>query len=105
METPARIAALMAVTVKDMDMSGPQRVEVKVQSGVRICGSGNVVLAKGERDSAGTTAGANSKTEAERNDRETKSECEEQKGTKRQAESVRGEWGDQMGMENMLTLR
>ena len=93
-ETPARIAALMTVAVKDMDMSGPQRVEVKVQSGVRICGSGNVVLARGERDSAGTTAGANAKTEAERNDQETKSECEVHKGTKRQAESVRREWGN-----------
>ena len=84
----------MTVAVKDMDMGGPQRVEVKMQSGVRICGSGNVVLARGESDSADTTAGANAKTEAERNDQETKSECEVHKGTKRQAESVRREWGN-----------
>lgn len=97
-ETPARIAALMTVAVKDIDMSGPRRVEVKVQSGVRICGSGNVVL-MGKRDPAGATGGANAKTEAERNDKETKSECGMQKGTKRQAESVRRAIGEKIETE------
>lgn len=86
-ETPARIAALMTVAVKDMDMRGPRRVEIKAQSGVRICGSGNVVLTEGKRDPASANGRTKAKNEAEKSDQETESETEVQKGTKRQAES------------------
>lgn len=92
----------MTVAVKNMDMSGPRRVEVKAQSGVRICGSGNILLT-GKRDPASASGGANAKTEAERNDKEARNECEVQKYTKLQAESVRREIEKQFGTEQMLT--
>lgn len=102
-ETPACTAALMTVAVKDMDMSGPQRVEVKAQSGVRIYRSENVVLIRGEKDPAGANGRIKAKNEAEKSDQETESESEVQKSTKRQAESVRKDIGKQIGTENMLT--
>lgn len=104
-ETPARIAALMTVAVKDRDMSGPRRVDVKIQSCVRICGSGNVVRTGEKREPASATGGANAETKAERNEQETNSESQLQSGTKRQAESVRREIGERIDTVNVLTCR